>query len=105
MGAHVFAVVFPALVGIVIAAAAAAWAGPMRALLRHGMAGLVGVCAGLSALLDFRFTDEPFGPVGRWLPPLAAAVAAAVAAVEVLARRPVSGRARDGRARASTSGR
>lgn len=105
VGARVFSVVFPALVGLVMAALATTWAGPLRPGLRHLLATALGGCAGLSALLDFRFTDEPFGPVGRWLPPLVAAVVAGAVGAEVLARRPVSARAGAGRAPASTSGR
>lgn len=105
VGAHVFSVVFPLLVGLVIAAVAAAWAGPVRAPVRHGVATVVAACAGLSAALDFRFTSEPFGPAGRWLPPVVAAVAAGLVGVQVLARRPVSAAAAAGRGPASTSGR
>lgn len=105
VGARVFSVAFPALVGLVLAALAAAWAGPLRPALRHAAAVAVAAYAGISALLDFRFTDEPFGPAGRWLPPLVAAVAAAFMGAEVLAHRPVSARDGVGRAPASTSGR
>ncbi|MGH3743751.1 MAG: hypothetical protein ACRDTP_02700 [Mycobacteriales bacterium] len=104
VGARVFSVVFPLLVGLVIAAVAASWAGPVGRSLRHGAAVTAAVCAGLSALLDFRFTDEPFGSAGRWLPPLVAAVAAGLLGTEVLARRPVSAAADAGRAPGSTSG-
>jgi hypothetical protein len=105
VGARVFSIVFPALIGLVLAALATAWAGPLRPEFRHlAAAGLAG-CAGLSALLDFRFTDEPFGPAGRWLPPLVAAVVAGALGTEVLARRPLSVRVGAGRAPASTSDR
>lgn len=105
VGAHVFSVVFPLLVGLVMAAVAAAWAGPVWPPMRHAVAAVAATCAGLSAALDFRFTSEPFGPVGRWLPPVVAAVAAGLVGVQVLARRPVSGAAAAGRGPASTSGR
>lgn len=105
VGARVFSVVFPVLVGIVLAALTVTWAGPLHPRLRHLMASVAAAGAGLSALLDFRFTDEPFGPPGRWLPPLAAAVVAGLAAVEMLARRPVSARVRADRAPASTGDR
>lgn len=105
VGARVFSVVFPLLVGLVLAALAAAWAGPVRPPLRHAVATVAAACAGLSALLDFRFTAEPFGPAGRWLPPLAAAVLAGLVGTETLARRPVSAVRHADRAPASTSGR
>lgn len=105
VGARVFSVVFPVLVALVVAAVTVTWAGPLRPRLRHCVAAAVATAAGLSALLDFRFTHEPFGPAGRWLPPLAAAVVTGAAAVEVLARRPVSVRVSADRAAASTSDR
>lgn len=105
VGAHWFSVLFPALVGIVIAAAAAAAAGPLPPVLVHVTAAMSGGYAALSALLDFRFTDVPFGPVGRWLPPLLAAAVAGVVAAELLARRPVSVRVRTGRAPRRTGSR
>lgn len=105
VGARVFSIVFPALVGLVLAALTVAGAGPLRPGLRHLVAMALAGCAGLSALLDFRFTGEPFGSAGRWLPPLVAAVVAAALGSEVLARRPVSVRVGAGRAPASTSDR
>lgn len=104
VGAHVFSVVFPMLVGLVIAALTVTWAGPMRPRLRHAVGAAAAGFAGLSALLDFRFTQEPFGPAGRWLPPLAAAVAAGIVGVEALARRPVSVPVDADRTPVSTSG-
>jgi uncharacterized protein (DUF983 family) len=91
VGAHLFSWIFPGLVGVVIAALALTVAGPVHPGLRH-LVGLVSAgYAAISALLDFRFTHEPYGPVGRWLPPLVAAVVAAAVAAELLARRPTSG--------------
>lgn len=87
VGAQVFSVLLPALVGVVIAATAAALVGSPPTPVRHAVAVLCGAYAGISALLDFRFTDLPFGPTGRWLPPLAAAVVAGAVAAEVLVRR------------------
>lgn len=105
VGARWFSVLFPALVGVVVGAAAAAVAGPVPPALGHAVAVLSGGYAGISALLDFRFTDLPFGPAGRWLPPLVAAVVAGVAGAEVLARRPVSVPVRTGRAPRRTGSR
>ena len=105
VGARVFSIVFPALIGIVLAAVAVTWTGPLHPRLRHLVATVTTVGASLSALLDFRFTEEPFGPAGRWLPPLAAAAVAAAVAVEVLARRALIPRVRADRAPASTGDR
>jgi hypothetical protein len=88
VGAHIFSVVFPALVGIVLAAGAVAVAGPLSTTVRRVVAVLIGSYAAVSSLLDFRFTALPFGPPSRWLPPLVAAAVAGVLATEVLARRP-----------------
>jgi len=90
VGARLFSWVFPALVGVVIASLVLAWTGPLAATVRAVVGGLCSAYAAISALLDFRFTHEPYGPTGRWLPPLAAGVAAAAVTVLVLGRRPAA---------------
>lgn len=103
VGAQVFSVLLPALVGVAIATAAAAVAGTPPAAVRHALAALCAGYAGISALLDFRFTELPFGPTGRWLPPLVAAVLAGAAGAELLVRRPASPGRAQGRKRSSAT--
>lgn len=103
VGAQVFSVLLPALVGLAIAMAAAAVAGTPPAPVRRAVAALCAGYAGISALLDFRFTDLPFGSTGRWLPPLAAAVLVAAAGAELLVRRPGSPGRAQGRKRISAT--
>ena len=80
VGARFFSVVFPALVGLALAFVMAVAAGPVRPPVRAALAALAAGYAAISALLDFRFTDLPYGSPGRWLPPVLAAVLAAAIA-------------------------
>jgi hypothetical protein len=75
VGARYFSVIWPGLVGLACAVAALALGGACR----PGVLRLVGAGYGvLSALYDFRFATDPFGPPGRWVPPVAAAALAAL---------------------------
>jgi hypothetical protein len=79
VGAQFFSLLVPGLVGAVVAVAGRRAAG-------GGLSGpeLLGsrlVTAGyatVSALYAFRFADEPYGPTGRWLPPVVCALVGAV---------------------------
>lgn len=76
VGAHVFSIVWPGLVGMVCGAAGVLF------LRRVGL-GLVGRLIGagygaLSALYAFHFAATPLGVPGRWVPPMLAAAAAAI---------------------------
>lgn len=72
VGAQYFSVVFPGLVGVACGAGAARGAargaGPGVPSLIWWLRLEAGGYAAVSALLSFRFTDLPYGPVGRWLP-------------------------------------
>ncbi len=86
VGARFFSVVFPALVGVALALVVAAAAGPVRPVTRAVLSAVVAAYAAVSALLDFRFTDLPYGGPGRWLPPVLAAAAAGAGAALRFAR-------------------
>lgn len=92
VGARVFSVLWPAMVGAVCGGAAVAvvrrpWA-PRLLAAGYGA---------LAAAYAFRFAQTPFGPVGRWLPPLLAGAAgpfalpAADRLIRALDRRPPRG--------------
>lgn len=76
VGAHVFSIVWPGLVGMVCGAVGLIF-------LRGVGLGLVGRLIGagygaLSALYAFHFAATPLGVPGRWVPPMLAAAAAAI---------------------------
>jgi len=77
VGAEFFSVLVPGLVGAACAVSARRAAGPVSAtstVLGLGVRLVSGGYAVLSALYAFQFADEPYGPAGRWLPPVAAAL-------------------------------
>ncbi len=91
VGAHIFSLVWPALVGMACGAVGvAALAGQRLSWLGRMLGAGFGV---LSAAYAFHFADTPYGPPGRWLPPLAAAAGAAVALPGLLVG-PARGRGR-----------
>jgi len=86
VGAHLYSLIVPALVGLACgwavsrgaAAVAPRRSGPTGGL--SAAAGLLAVgLAALSAALAFRFADTPYGGAGRWVPPVLLGAAGALA--------------------------
>ena len=75
VGAQTFSIVVPGLVGLLCASVGARAAAPVSTPWLRVIAMVYAV---LSALYDFRFTDLPYGPTGRWLPPVLTAGVVAV---------------------------
>ena len=78
VGAQYFSWLFPGLIGLACSSAAVRLAGPLRARPALALRLMAGGYGAVSALLDFRFTQLAFGPVGRWLPPVLAAIVGGV---------------------------
>lgn len=85
--AEAFSLIVPGLIGLLCATAATRLAGRATPAVQLVSAGY----AAMSALLSFRLARVPFGPAGRWLPPLAVAVLAALLAAAPPRRRQRAG--------------
>jgi hypothetical protein len=85
VGAQFFSLAVPLLLGLGCGWAAARAAGRTR---DWDVRLIAAVYAVVGAALAFRVNDEPFGSAGRWLPPLAAALAGALCGAYVEAPPP-----------------
>ncbi|MHB8451823.1 MAG: hypothetical protein ACYDAQ_15460 [Mycobacteriales bacterium] len=98
VGAHLFSLIWPALVGMTAGSGAMLGIGRLRL---PGVARILGAGYGvLSAAYSFHFADTPYGQTGRWLPPLVCAAAAGVLLPGLLT--PTAGRRRRTRRPAPT---
>lgn len=76
VGAHLFSLIWPALVGMTAGSGAMLGIGRLRL---PGVARAIGAGYGvLSAAYSFHFADTPYGVPGRWVPPMVCAAAAGV---------------------------